>query len=73
MNREILFRGKSAYSNKWLYGNLIDNGLSGKDKSVFILPTDADNYDEYEEVIPETVGQFTGLKDKNGIRIFEGD
>jgi len=65
--REIKFRGKK-YNGEWIYGSLLV-----QDDRAHIFPTDApDSYDNYH-VLPETVGQFTGLKDKNGVEIYEGD
>ena len=67
--RTIKFRGKSILTDEWFYGDLVH---SADKKRTAILVNDKDSYDECE-VVPETIGQFTGLYDCEGKEIFEGD
>lgn len=85
-NREILFRGlKADGSNEWVYGYLLNTPFEKvyeytEEPKSFIISDILYSHICYNnaktimtEVIPSTVGQFTGLTDNNGTRIFEGD
>lgn len=71
MEREILFQGKRKDNGKWVEGHLI---VFPKSKITKIMVWNAADIDfDAIEVIPETVGQYTGHTDKNGKRIWEGN
>lgn len=65
--REILFRGKRKDNGEWVYGNYAVTDNNGKQH--FIFQNKAFEF----EVDSETVGQYTGITDDNGRKIFEGD
>lgn len=82
MRRQIIFRGKSLYNGEWVYGDLVH--ISGgtiiitSQEEGPVLPDNCDHaleyrVDEFAPVDPETVGQWTGLIDSKGVRIFDGD
>lgn len=77
MDKEVIFRGKLSHSGEWVFGSLLKIG------SHYHIVTESDMYEDGHHICqesdtptwvdPDTVGQFTGMKDRHGKKVFEGD
>lgn len=73
--REIKFRGKRIDNGEWIKGGLVVRNYKGRRKIYYIIDEGfvSPEYAFFQEVHPESVGQFTGLLDKNKVEIYGED
>lgn len=68
MNREIEFRGKRLDNGEWLHGDLMRDNHGG----CYIYPLNAENLYTENKVDADSVGQYTGMRDKHGKKYMKG-